>query len=156
MRAAELREEIDAGFFHQAAEPFRQLAERDDIVPFVPERWRRDRHAQRGILREEERGIVRDGRIERRALLIIRHELSQRLWIHDGAGKLVRADLTAFLEDVDALRRKLRAAGRLRSGLVVFLDEIRQVQRASQPRRPRADDQYVRLELFALRGHGLF
>ena len=155
MRAAELREEIDAGFFHQAAEPFRQLAERNHVVSLVFEGRRGDRKAQRGILREEERGIVRDGRIERRALLIIRHELSQRLWVHDGAGELVGADFAAFLENVDVLRRKLRA-GRLDSGLVVFLDEIREMQRAGKPRRPRADDQHIRLELFALRGHGLF
>ena len=36
--AAELREEIDAGFFDQAAEPFRDFVERDDVVAFVFER----------------------------------------------------------------------------------------------------------------------
>ena len=40
--AAELREEIDAGFFDEAAEPFRDFVERDDVVAVVLERRRGD------------------------------------------------------------------------------------------------------------------
>src|SRR5713226_1501610 len=35
----------------------------------------------------------------------------------------------------------------------MLLDEIRQMQRTSQPRRPRANDQYIRFELFAIIRH---
>ena len=40
--AAELREEIDAGFFDEAAEPFGDFVEGDDVVAFVLEGRRRD------------------------------------------------------------------------------------------------------------------
>ena len=51
LRAAELREEIYAGFFDQAAEPFGDFVERDDVVAFVLERRRRDGKAEGGALR---------------------------------------------------------------------------------------------------------
>jgi hypothetical protein len=37
----------------------------------------------------------------------------------------------------------------------VLLNQIREVQRASEACRARADDQNVRFELFALDGHGV-
>jgi hypothetical protein len=37
----------------------------------------------------------------------------------------------------------------------VLLDQIREVQRASEACRARADDQNVRFELFAFDGHGV-
>ncbi len=51
--ATELREEIYAGGFHQAAQPFHELVERDDVVAFVLERRRRDRKSQGRVLGEE-------------------------------------------------------------------------------------------------------
>jgi hypothetical protein len=36
----------------------------------------------------------------------------------------------------------------------VLLDQVRKLQRAGEPRRPRADNQHIRFELFPLNRHG--
>jgi hypothetical protein len=55
-------------------------------------------------------------------------------------------DLAALLQYVDVFRGKfgVRAAG------VLLLDEIRRVQRAGEAGWPRAHDQYIGFQLFAL------
>ena len=63
----------------------------------------------------------------------------------------MRADFTCLFEDVDVLgakRRSRRPA--FFDVLVVGLDQLRQTQRAGEPRRPRAHDQDVGLKRFAL------
>ena len=90
-----------------------------------------------------------DRSIQRRRSLETRNQLGKRFGIHNCAGKLVRADLTALLEDVDVFGRKLR----LRAGSVVLLDQICQVQRARKPCRTCSDDENIRFKLFALDGH---
>ncbi len=147
--AAELLEDVDVRGFHQPAQPFCDFAERDDIVAFVLERGRSDGEAEGGVFREEEHGGIRHWRVKRRGFFKIRHQFCQRLRIHNRAGKLVRANFAALLQNVNTFRRKLR----LRTALVVLLDEIREVQRARKPRRSRADDEDVRFELFTLNGH---
>ncbi len=61
LRAGELREQVYAGLFDQAAQPFRDAAERDNIVAVVAERGRRDREFHRALFGEEIGGIVGDG-----------------------------------------------------------------------------------------------
>ena len=53
LRAAELREEIYAGVFDQATEPFGDFVERDDVVAFVLEGRRSDGKAEGGVFGEE-------------------------------------------------------------------------------------------------------
>ncbi len=66
----------------------------------------------------------------------------------------MRPNLATFLEYVNILSRKLRPALASATSFIVFFDEIRQMQRARQPRRPRADDQHIRFKLFTFNGHG--
>ena len=72
------------------------------------------------------------------------------LGVHDGAGKLVRANFATFFENVNIFGGKLG----LCPASVVLLDEIREIKCAAQPGRTGADDEDVRFELFALDGHG--
>jgi len=62
----------------------------------------------------------------------------------------MRPNLAAFLQNVNIFRGKLGLPARR----IVFLDQVRQIQRARQPCRPRANDQYICFELLALNGHG--
>src|SRR6266568_546298 len=149
LRAAELREKIYARLFHQAAKPLHQLAQRNNVIAAILERGRGDGKAIGGILGEEKRGIVGDRRIERRGFLKIRHQFGERARIHDGSGKLMRADFAPFFEDVDIFSGKRRFS----AGFVVFLDEVGQVQRAGKARRPRPDDENIGFELLALYAH---
>ena len=64
----------------------------------------------------------------------------------------MRPNFAAFFQHVNIFGGKLG----LRARFVVFLDEIGQMQRASQPRRPRANNQYIRFQLFSLYGHGRY
>jgi type IV pilus assembly protein PilA len=98
---------------------------------------------------EEECRGLRDRRIEWSRFLKAGDKFGERFGIHDRAGKLVSADFASFFQDVNIFSRKsgLGAAG------IVLLDEIGKMQRATQPGGPRADDQDVRFQLFALDGH---
>ncbi len=150
LRAAEFLEDVDASGLDQPAEPLDELIEGDDVIALVLEGRRRNRKAEGRIFREQQCRIIRNGRIQRRALLKTRHQLRQRPRIHDRTGKLVRPDLAPFFENVDVFSGELRLA----AGVVVLLDQIRQMQRTSQSRRPRANDQHIRFKLFSLNGHG--
>jgi hypothetical protein len=92
---------------------------------------------------------VGDRSIKRRGFLEIGNQLGQRLGIHNCTGKLVRADLTALLEDVNVFGRQRE----LRAGSVVLLDQICQMQRARKPCRTCSDDENIRFKSFALDGH---
>jgi len=61
----------------------------------------------------------------------------------------MRSNLAPLLQNVNIFRGKLGFSARH----IVFLEKVRQMQRASQPCRPRANDQYICFELFALCGH---
>ena len=138
--AGELREDVDALLFDQAAEPFHELVERNDVVAVILQRRRRDGKLVRAFLGEVVGGIAGDGRIERRGFLEIGDQFAQRARVHDRAGKLVRADFAGLFEDVDIFGGKL---GRFfRSG--VLLDQVGEMQRAGKPGRARADDQNIR------------
>ena len=60
------------------------------------------------------------------------------------------ADFATFFEDVDIFGGEFG----LGAGVVVFLDEIGEMQSAGEAGRSCADDQDVGFELFALYGHG--
>ena len=62
----------------------------------------------------------------------------------------MRANLASLLQNVNIVCGKLG----LPAHGIVFLDQIRKMQRASKPCRPRAHNQYIRFQLFALDGHG--
>jgi len=62
----------------------------------------------------------------------------------------MRADFAAFFEDVDIFGGELG----LGAGVVVFFDEIGEMQCAGETGGACADDQDVCFELFALDGHG--
>ncbi len=64
----------------------------------------------------------------------------------------MRANLTAFFEDVDIFGGKRGAAGGA-GGFVVLLDKVGEMERASQAGGAGADDQDVGLKSFALCGH---
>ena len=51
--------------------------------------------------------IVGDARIERRGFCEVREKLRQSARIEHGAGKLVRANFAALLENIDAFGGKL-------------------------------------------------
>jgi hypothetical protein len=59
------------------------------------------------------------------------------------------SNFAPLLENINVLSLKLG----LRSRFIVLLDQIRQVQRATQPRRTRSNNQHIRLELFSLYVH---
>src|SRR5205823_9370527 len=84
---AKFLEDVDASGFDKAAEPFGDSAQRDNIVPLVLKRWRRDGKTQGGTFCEKQCGGIRDRRIQRRGLLKIGNELSKRFGDHDRAGK---------------------------------------------------------------------
>ena len=134
--AGKLGEEVDAFFFHQAAEPFGEFVDRDHVVAVILQRRWRDGKLPGVFFGEVVGGVAGDWRIERRSLFEIGNKLAQAARVHDRAGKLVRADLARLLEHVNIFSRE---RGRfLRLG--VLLDQIRQVQRTGKPARPRADD----------------
>ncbi len=87
-----------------------------------------------------------DGRIERGGFFEVGNKFGESLRVHDGAGKLVRADFAAFFEDVDIFSGEfgLGAAG------VVGFDEIGEMQRAGKAGGAGSDDEDVGFELFAL------
>ena len=62
-----------------------------------------------GVFGEEERGVIGDGRIERRGFFEIGDQFGERFRIHDGAGELMRADFASLFEDVDIFGGELRA-----------------------------------------------
>src|SRR4029077_9509927 len=51
-----LREQIHARFFNEAAEPFDQLVQGDDVVAVISQRWRSDGHFPRARSSEDKRG----------------------------------------------------------------------------------------------------
>ncbi len=149
--AAKFLEDVHSTCFHESPEPFRDFAERDDVVALVLERRRSDRETERRLLGEKQRGGIGDRSVQRRGLFEIRNEFGEGFGVHDGAGKLVRADFTAFFEDVDVFRGELG----LRAGGVVLFDEIGKVERAGEAGRASADDEDIGFQLFAYDGHGL-
>ena len=58
---------------------------------------------------------------------------ARALRVHDGAGKLMRADFAAFFEDVDIFGGEFG----LGAGFVVFVDEVGEMQGAGRDRRAR-------------------
>ena len=148
LRAGKLREDIHARLLDQAAQPLHQLVHRDNVVAVIAQRRRRDRQFP-GVARGQEvSGVVRDGRIERRSLLPIGNQLGQPARVHHRAGKLVRAEFARLFEDVDIFSGKFGLGARF----VVLRDQSREMQRAGQSCRARADDQHIRVESFAF-GH---
>ncbi len=64
----------------------------------------------------------------------------------------MRTQLAAFFKNVNIFRREFSPALRA-ARFVVLADQARQVQRAREPRGARANDQYIRFELFALNAY---
>ena len=150
--AAKLREEVHAGFFDKAAQPFYQAIEGDNVIAFVLE-WRRsDGKAERRVFGEKQSGIVGYRSVQWSALLEIGDEFGEGFRVHDRARKLVRSDLAPLLEDVDIFRGKCGAAGGS-GGFVVLLDKVGEMEGAGQAGGTGANDQDVCLKSLALFGH---
>ncbi len=144
-----LREEIDAFFFDEAAEPFHELVERDDVVAVILQRRRRDGELVRIAFGEVVSGVAGDGSVERRGFFEVGDEFAEGARVHDGAGELMGADFAGLFEDVDIFRGE---RGRFLCG-VVLVDQIGKVQRAGKAARAGADDENVCVEAFTLCGH---
>ena len=147
-----MREDVHARLLDQAAKPLHQFVERNDVVAVIAQRRRSDRQFPGARGGEEIGGIVRDRRIERGCFREIGNEFREAARVHHRAGKLVRANFARLFEDVDIFGGKFRLA----AGFVVLAHQARQMQRAGQSRRPRADDQYIRFESFAFRAMWCF
>ena len=137
--AAELREKIYAGAFHQTAHPFHNFVEGDDIVAFVFERRRREREAEGRIFGEEKSGVIGDRSVEGRGIFVIGDEFGESFGIHDGAGELVGADFASFFEDVDIFGGERGGVGS-GWGFVVFFDEVGEMEGAGEAGGACADD----------------
>ncbi len=149
--AAKFFEDVDASGFDEPAEPFCELAKRNDVVAFVLKRRRSDGKTERGVFGEEESNGIGDRCVEGSGFFEAGDKLGKGFGIHDGAGELMRADFAAFFEDVNIFGGERR----LGAGVVVLLDQIGEMQGARETGRACADDQDIGFELFALDGHGL-
>jgi hypothetical protein len=101
-------------------------------------------------LRQVEEVVFVDRRLDRRALFEeVGDQLPERLRVHHRAREDVRADRRALLDDGYLNVAERPALPRaLPDRLVVLGDEAREVQRAAQRRRPRADEEDVHLYAF--------
>jgi hypothetical protein len=113
------------------------------------ERRRSDGKAEGRVFGKEESGGIGDGRVEGRGFLEVRDEFGEGFGIHDGTGELMRSDFAALFENVDIFGGELG----LGAGVVVFLNEIGEMQGAGEAGGACADDQDVGFELFALGSH---
>ena len=68
---AKFLEDVDACSFHQPTKPFRDFAERNDVIAFVLKRRWSDWKTHRGSFCKQQCGGVCDARIERRRFLEI-------------------------------------------------------------------------------------
>src|SRR5258708_37037325 len=100
----------------------------------ISERWRRDRQFPRVCGSQNERSVIRNGRLEWRGLFPIGHELSKSPRVHHRSGKLVRTDFARFLENVNIFSRKFR----LVTGGIVLRAQSREGQRAGKAASTRA------------------
>ena len=149
--AGKLREEVHALFFDEAAEPFHQLVERDDVVAMILQRRRSDGKFVAAGFGEVVGRVAGNGSVERSGFFEVRDELAQSARVHDRAGKLVRADFAAFFQDVDIFGGE---RGRFFRFVVLF-DQIREVQGAGEAAGTGADDEDIGIELFALDAGGV-
>ena len=124
----ELGEKIDAFLFDEAAEPFDQFVEGDDVIAVILQRRRSDWGLQGFFFGEVVDRVAGDGRIERGGFLEIGNEFAEAAGIHDGAGKLVGADFAAFFKNVDIFGGK----GGSFVGRGVFFEKIGEMQGAGQ------------------------
>ena len=134
--AGKLGEDVDAFFFDDAAEPFHDFVERDDVVSVIRERWRRNRQLEGIGFSEIVGSVARHASIERRGFFEIWNKFGHPARVHDCAGKLVGAKFARFFEDVYVL-------GGERGSLVrrgVFLDQVGEMKGARQAARSGPDD----------------
>jgi hypothetical protein len=95
-------EDVGACRLDQAAQPFLERAEREDVVAVVLERGRKDREADLAARREVIEIVARDVALDGRALLaIVREELAERARVEHAAGDSVGADLGRLFQDRD-------------------------------------------------------
>ena len=151
-------EDVDAGGVPRLKLPSHlvSLLERGcDVVAFVLEEAFGGVMGKRegGVFGEEESGWESvTGSVERRGFFGSRgYEFGEGFRIHETAPESAGADFAAFFEDVDILGGEWG----LGAGLVVFFDEIGEMQGAGKAGGPCPDDEDVGFELFALDGHGL-
>ena len=139
------RIDLDAQRFGLLREPAAELAETDDVVAVIAHQRRHDevRNADAADLRQIVEPVVAHfGRHRRAERFPIGDELVERDRIDDGAGKNMRADLRALLDDADG-------------GLAArCLRELLQADRGGEPGWPCADDHDVELHAFARVAHG--
>src|SRR5271170_2340158 len=110
----------------------------------VSQRRRRNRQLPGTILSKEESSIPSNGSVQRRRFLKVGNQLAQPPRIHNRPRKLVRPNFPTLLEHVNILSRKRRrfACSSMR------LDQISEVQRTSETRRPRPNNQNIRIQSF--------
>ena len=149
------REDVGAGRLDQAAQPFLERAERDDVVAVVLEGRRKDGEADLAARREVIEIVARDVALDGRALLaIVGEEFLERAWIQHAAGDPVGADLGRLFQHRDRHFAERRAAA-LRRALVVRGDELGEFERAREAGGASANEEDVDLEGLRSRGGGL-
>ena len=101
-RRCKLREKVDAHLAEERSHPSNHLAERDDVVSVVLQRWREDRNSDLRILGHVPECVIADGCLYRTTTLKpVGDQFDDAAWIHHGAGDSMRADLFALLENGD-------------------------------------------------------
>ena len=136
-----LRQEHRTRLLRLFGEPAAEPRKRRDVVAVVLHgRWRRN--AQRVLLRQEVDGLVLDRSVERHLVdaLASFEEATERARIDDGAREKMRARLLAFLQHRN--RNLAQPIADLRG----VLQQLAETDGASEPRRPRADDQDADLD----------
>jgi len=101
------------------------------------------------IVERMEQGLVGSGNALVGRLLKGCLDRGIEILLETRARELVRPDFARLFEHIDILSGKPGFAPRF----VVPADEPRQVQCAGQPRRPRADNQHIRVKSFAIIRH---
>src|SRR5204863_1872799 len=101
----ETSKHVDTSGLDEAAEPFDESTERDDVIAVILKRWRRDRKPQSTGSGEEIHAVVVNFRRERRSLRgEVRHQPMKCGRIEHRTGEHVRANLARLFEHGDGKR----------------------------------------------------
>src|SRR6185436_13947360 len=118
----------------------------------ILQRWRGDRRTNRALCSKVEKRIFLDGRFKRRTLFNkVRHQLFERLWVHNRPRENMRPHRCALFNDGD-FDITQRRTGSFATGnfLIVIFDETCEVQRTAQVRRTSTYKYDVKLQSFTI------
>ena len=133
------REHVDALRVDEPRQPFSKLLNRDDVIPVVAERRRREGKLDLARSCEEVDAILVDLCGQRRPFgFEVGDQLPEGTRIQHGARQQMRTGFRRFFEEGDAQRLSSR------------LLELGKPECRRQPRRPTADDQDVDVERLAV------